>query len=210
MFTTSTSHWPVGYWNMTGVQEEKPETVDVMTEIDLYLAGVARMYKWLDYVGESLRSQDESLWQRHVGRFTNLRTSWINNLPDAYKLKKNIGSTRYYRTYYVSGSALPEGRPVVLTNVDGLLHCMRACEAAIEGDQEFPANRKALCKLYLQDAEQMFQQWMTMARPHVIPSQSAQRRREQAGREHGRPRTAHARNLHAQLQLLRQLQTHIT
>ena len=53
MFATSNSHWPVGYWDMTEVRAEEPETVHVMAEINLYLAGLARMHTWMDYVGES-------------------------------------------------------------------------------------------------------------------------------------------------------------
>ena len=197
MFKTSNSHWPVAYWAMTEVKEEQPETVSVMAEIDLYLAGVARMWTWLFYVYQCMGPQDgqlSPLWQRHVGRFTNLRTSWINNLPDAYKLKQNIGSTRYYRTYYVSGSALPEGRPVVLTNVDGLLHCMRACEAELQKDPDLDALMKSTSRQNLQDAELIFGQWMQTARPHFIPSQDELQRRQEEGRGHGRPRTAPARN----------------
>ena len=208
MFTTSNATWPVGYWDWTEVKADEPETVRVLAEVDLYLAGVARMWTWLFHVYQCMGPQDGPLWMRHVGRFTHLRTSWVNNLPDTYKLKKSYGSTYSYRTHYVSGSALSESRPVVLANVDGLLNGMRACEAAIVRDQDFPANTKSVCKLYLQDTELLFQQYMEMARPHVMPSHSAQRRREQAGRGHGGRATAHARA--AQLQLLRQLQTHIT
>lgn len=210
MFTTSNATWPVGYWAWTEVKAEQPETVRVLAEIDLYLAGVARMWTWLFHVYQCMGPEDGPLWMRHIGRFTNLRTSWINNLPDTYKLKKSYGITYYYRTHYVSGSALSESRPVVLANVAGLLTGMRACNDAIKRDEDHALTRhmRALCKLYLQDAEQMFGAWMEQARPHVIPSQSEQRQREQAGREHGRTGTAPARNLHAQLQLLRQLQTH--
>ena len=124
MFTTGNSHWPVGYWNWTEVKADEPETVRVLAEVDLYLAGVARMWTWLFYVYQCMGPQDGPLWMRHVRRFTHLRTSWINNLPDTYKLKKSYGSTYYYRTHYVSGYALSESRPVVLANVDGLLKGM--------------------------------------------------------------------------------------
>ena len=44
MFTTSNATWPVGYWDWTEVKAHEPETVRVLAEIDLYLAGVARMW----------------------------------------------------------------------------------------------------------------------------------------------------------------------
>ena len=193
MLATGNSHCPVNYWNMTEVKPEQAQTVKVMAEIDMYLAGLARMYTWMNYVGASLGSQDESLWRRHVGLYRNLRTSWVSKLPIQYQLKQTFGGHNCYRTWYDSGSALPESRPVVLANVAGLLNCMRACEDAIDNETRLTQERRVACKMYMKEAKEMFETWMEEARPHVIPSQGALRRREETGRRPGTAPAAYRR-----------------
>ena len=184
---------PVAQETWTEVTAEAPETGRVLAEIDLYLAGVARMWVWLNYVHQSLGPWDETLFLRHVGRFDDLRNLWINKLPTLYDLKKSYihwyPPTHCYCTQYVLPSAMKESRQVVLANVIGLLKYMRVCEAKIEEDQSFPKDRKSACKQYMKEAEEMFETWMEKARPHVIPSQGALRGREETGR---RPGTAPA------------------
>ena len=74
MFKTSDSQRPVDFWNWTEVTADKPETAHVLAEIDLYLAGVRAIYTWLRYVYQCVGPEGGPLWQKHVGRFTNLRT----------------------------------------------------------------------------------------------------------------------------------------
>ena len=161
--------------------------MSTMSEIELYLSGVARMWTWLFYL---YQCRGDELWC--ADKFTSLRTSCIDKLPTQHDLTKTYASDpsrHYYRSRYALydlQSALSVSRPVVLMNVTNLLKCMRACQPLVE-QHLTTQQQRTQCQSHLTSTEEAFESWMRMARPHVIPSLDSLCRTEETGR---RPHTA--------------------
>jgi hypothetical protein len=174
-------HLPVvPYW--TPVEGTNPETVSVLSEIDLYLAGYNSMFRWIFCISKCRDPQ--KIWNHE--EFTVLRVDCIDKLPIGMGLKQirlTDPVTRSYRTVYAtydSRSLYSVNRPAVLVTVTNLLHSMRALRTSV--DLTLTTEQCAQVEAHYNATKTAFDVWMTVARPHVIPVIHSLRESEETGR----------------------------
>ncbi len=174
-------HVPVvPYW--TPVEATHPETVSILSEINLYLEGYNHMWRWLFYISKSRTPQQ----LYNLDEFVALRMHCIDKLPTGMGLKHirlTDPVTKWdFRTAYAaydSRNLCSVNRPAVLVNVNNLLRSMRALRPSIA--VTLTTEQCAQVEAHYKATETAFDSWTAVSRAHVIPGIHSLRGREETG-----------------------------
>ncbi len=180
------------------------ESLRVCAEIDTYLAGRRAIFTWLDSVQTCLQRDDGVLLESYVQEYTFVRDSQIDKLPDEAALKCYGGQT-CYRTAYVERPEVPQSRVAMLSGVANLWLTIARLQDKIMTDKRIPEGQaRNNCIVAYEGARINLQNWVRMARPHVLPALGALQRREERGRRVSGP-GARMHTVHALLDELADL-----
>jgi hypothetical protein len=188
----------------TPVNPGDAQAAAVLAEIDTYLFGRREIFAWLHSVRALLGGVNGELYQAYLPEFTFVRTSQIDKLPDQDALKRYNGIWTL-STAYDSRPFAPQNRGAMLPGVANLLLTIRRLQHKIMTDKRVPTGQaRNNCKVAYEGARTQLQNWVLMARAHVLPSLQPLRRREEA---HVRkfPHHAHMQKVQALLDELHAL-----
>jgi hypothetical protein len=179
----TSEHVPVApYW--TPVEATRPETVSTLSEINLYIDGYNRMWRWLLYISKSRAPQKIY----NLDEFVALRTHCIDKLPSGMGLKNILDTDDpvnkwAFRTAYAvcdSRNLCSVNRPAVLVNVSNLLRSMRALRPSLAST--LTTEQCAQVEVLYRATETAFDAWTAVARVHVIQGIRSLREREETWR----------------------------
>jgi hypothetical protein len=185
----------------TPVRAGDAQAAAVLAEIDLYLAGRRVLFEWLNSVKAILGRTDGALYRYYEREFDVIRRQQIDKLPDKYALEYfNVAQGGwYYRTAYVERPEVPQSRVAMLSRVGSMLQRLKKLQTKIMKDERIPKGQaRRRCIGNYQGFVIHLENWMIMAKKHVVPGVQALQRREEVGGR-GFKRRAHMEKVQALL-----------